>query len=805
MKELHLIANAHIDPVWQWNWQEGVGAALSTFAVAADLCEEYPGFVFNHNEALLYEWTETYDPALFARIRRLVQAGRWHIMGGWYLQPDCNLPCGESLLRQIRAGRRYFKEKFGVVPETAASLDAFGHSRGLVQLLELTGYRDYLFMRGTPGLPEVFCWQGYAGSRVTAVRMTTCYNTPLGKSAEAIRASLDALSENGVGFRLWGVGNHGGGPSRQDLDALGELQRQVPDRLIHSTPEAYTETLRGKPMPVLTRDLGPVFVGTYTTMQRVKRAHRRLEGQLYTAEAMALLAQKRTGLPYPQEQLEKAERELLFCQFHDILPGTCVESAEENALMRLHTGLRLAEGCIFDSMAALCRDEKPAQPGDTPVFVFQPLPVGGKAYVECEFMLPDQNWSDEVTNVTVRFGGRTLPAQVLKEESNLSLDWRKRIGVVVPLVPMGMARLDISLKRQKPPLRAAYPLRDRLMLTTEWGRVTLDPATGALNSLTVSGRELIRPGFARLTAYTDSEDPWSMEETALGHDPRPFKLLAGEALTQFVGREGISAVTVTEEGDVLTRVQVLLGDKTARACVQYTVFRELPFVDVDVRLYAGAPHQLYRMAFPVSADAPEFYGQDICGARFLEKDGQEQSTHSWTAATAGGQWLLGVINDSSGGVCVRDGQLMSTLMRTPVYVAHPITGRPLLSENSFLPHADMGARQMRFRLVPAPPTEAALDAAAQSFNTPPVTALLFPRGGGTAAQSLEITGARLMSLHPAADGSSILRVLRAQAEDGTVTVFWPEENIRASFPLRGYQVQTLRVCGGQCTPCDPLE
>ena len=108
---VHLICNAHLDPVWKWPWEEGAREAVSTFHTAADLLDEFPEFVFNHNESLLYEWVEEYDPMLFERIRALVKSGRWNISGGWYLQPDCNIPGGETLVRCILEGRRYFWEK----------------------------------------------------------------------------------------------------------------------------------------------------------------------------------------------------------------------------------------------------------------------------------------------------------------------------------------------------------------------------------------------------------------------------------------------------------------------------------------------------------------------------------------------------------------------------------------------------------------------------------------------------------------------------------------------------------------------
>lgn len=132
-KRAYLICNAHIDPVWLWQRPEGAATAVSTFRIAADFCEEFDGFVFNHNEALLYEWVEEFEPALFTRIQRLVKEGKWHIMGGWYLQPDCNMPSGESFIRQIMAGRTYFEEKFGQRPPplsaSTPSVTAAGWSR----------------------------------------------------------------------------------------------------------------------------------------------------------------------------------------------------------------------------------------------------------------------------------------------------------------------------------------------------------------------------------------------------------------------------------------------------------------------------------------------------------------------------------------------------------------------------------------------------------------------------------------------------------------------------------------------------
>ena len=140
MKEVFLICNAHIDPIWQWDWQEGASAAVATFASAEKLLEKHD-FIFCHNEVTVYKYVETYAPELFEKIQKHVKEGKWKIIGGWYLQPDCNMPSGESMVRQILFGKKYFLEKFGVFPEIAFNVDAFGHSRGLVQIIKKCGQK----------------------------------------------------------------------------------------------------------------------------------------------------------------------------------------------------------------------------------------------------------------------------------------------------------------------------------------------------------------------------------------------------------------------------------------------------------------------------------------------------------------------------------------------------------------------------------------------------------------------------------------------------------------------------------------
>ena len=165
-------------------------------------------------------------------------------MGGWYLQPDCTMPSGESFVRQIKTGQEYFKEKFGVLPTTAINFDPFGHTRGLVQIISKCGQDSYLFMRPFSNqleLPsEQFVWVGFDGSEIKSNR-TTAYNSPLGHSVKKIEKDIKTL-DNEVIASLWGVGNHGGGPSRKDLKQISEFIVQSKENgteVLHSTPEQF--------------------------------------------------------------------------------------------------------------------------------------------------------------------------------------------------------------------------------------------------------------------------------------------------------------------------------------------------------------------------------------------------------------------------------------------------------------------------------------------------------------------------------------------------------------------------------------
>ena len=180
----HMIGHAHIDPVWLWPWHEGMAVVHSTFRSALDRMNETSDFAFVASSAQFYEWVAENDPAMIKEIGKRIDEGRWNIVGGWWVEPDVNIPCGESMARQGLYGQRTFQRLFGRKARVAFNPDSFGHAGTLPQILNLQGMKYYVFMRPAPHektLPaELFWWESTDGSRVLTYRIPISYNETAG-------------------------------------------------------------------------------------------------------------------------------------------------------------------------------------------------------------------------------------------------------------------------------------------------------------------------------------------------------------------------------------------------------------------------------------------------------------------------------------------------------------------------------------------------------------------------------------------------------------------------------------------------
>ena len=809
-KTIHLVCNAHLDPVWMWEWEEGAAEALSTFRTAADLCEEFDGFVFNHNEAVLYKWVEEYEPALFKRIQRLVRSKKWHMMGGWYLQPDCNMPSGESFVRQMLLGRRYFRQKFGVEPTTAINFDPFGHTRGLVQILAKGGYDSYLFCR--PGqndcpLPgNEFVWVGYDGSEIVAKRSDVWYNSPLGGARAKVENWMKKNPERPCSLILWGVGDHGGGPSRRDVQDLENLVRETRGfRIIHSTPEKYFEELRARraALPRHEKDLNPWAVGCYTTMVRVKQRHRLLENEIYALEKMASVAASQGLMKYPKGEIHEALCDLMVSEFHDVLPGSSIQPVEEASLRMIAHGLEIVSRLKARAFFALAGGQPKAKPGEIPILVYNPHPFRARTVVECEFQLADQNWKDTFTLPIVCRDGRPLPCQVEKEMGNLNLDWRKRVVFAAELEPSQMNRFDCRMKSL--PRRPAVSLHKKggmIRFRTKELDVAINARTGLVHRYRVRGVDYTGKGAFQPVVMMDNEDPWGMTGRRFDKEAGRFKLMSVEEGTRFSGVTAgpIASVRVIEDGAVRSVVEAVFSYGHSAICQRYKLPKRGTEIEVEVRVHWNEKNRMLKLFIPTLGKAGKYLGQVAYGVAELPSNGDEAVSQKWVAVVSEGKGTaLTCINDGLYGSDFSGAGLRITLLRSPAYSGHPIGNRPIVPQDRYLPRIDQGERLFRFWLNGGLVTERLdrVDREALVRNEKPFALSFFPSGAGTRPRAGAVLSDKVIqctALKWSEDGEAlIVRLYEPTGRRRSAVLSLPFLSMKTTVRLSGFEVKTLKV------------
>ncbi len=781
MKKIHLLCNAHLDPVWLWQRDEGAAEAISTFRVAADFCEKYDGFIFNHNEALLYEWVEEYEPKLFERIKKLVEQGKWVIMGGWYLQPDCVMTSGESLLEQINLGREYFKEKFGITPKTAINFDPFGHTQGLVQILKKTGFENYVFMR--PGKWNgSFIWRGFDGSEITAHKMFGGYNTLKGEALNKIKR-FESENPDDISLLLWGIGNHGGGPSKIDLEAINNYIPTAESQILHSTTDNYFDEIDKNKLPVVTESLIPSMVGCYTSMIRIKQANRRLENKIAVTQKIMSYADMATDFTYNKDELKKAKKALAFCQFHDVLPGSSIKPVEDDCLAALSYGENIADTLYAKAFFKMCEGQPEAKDGEIPVMVFNPHPFPVEGEFEVGFMLENQNWNDGEVTLAVVYdkNGNPLPTQNEKPECTFNLDWIQKVSFKATIEPSSVTRFDCKLKTYKEDqLKPIDNTGDFIQVANDKMTARISRKTGLIELYSVNGKTLIE-NSGKLCMFNDNEDPWGMTVNSFEDFCREFTLMSDDDANDFIGYddEKLSNVRIIEDGDVRTKVQAIFECGRNVAVVVYTLPKENDYIDVNITMYSNTVNKMIKYCLNTTLNGTPM-GETAFGEQTLYDNGHESVFHKWCGIRKDNNRLY-VVNNSFYGGSFTGSEIRLSLLRTPVYSAHPIRDRQIAPHNRMHKHIDMGERQFSFRIT----TCENVQREAILFNEPPRLLSFFPSGEGKKQEKVvEIDNPRIfLSSIKKENGEYIftLHNFSPEEQEATLTLCRADKKIKLRF------------------------
>jgi len=808
-KKIHLVCNAHLDPVWLWDWEEGAGEALSTFRIAASLCEEFRSFVFNHNEAVLYRWVEAYEPSLFKKIKRLVKQKRWHILGGWYLQPDCNMPSGESFVRQILLGKRYFREKFGVDVTTASNLDSFGHTQGLVQIMTKAGYDSYIFCR--PGqndcpLPaEDFLWVGYDGSEVMATRISAHYNSPGGGARKKVLDWIAANPDKDLSLLLWGVGNHGGGASHTDLIQLEGLMKERNDfEILHSNPEVYFKEVRkrGSSLPKHAKDMNPWAVGCYTTMARIKQKHRLLENELFAAEKIASAAHFQGLMEYPQEPLHEALLDLTFTQFHDILPGSSIQQVEESSLRRLDHGLEILSKLKTRAFFAFAASEPRAKEGEIPILVYNHHPFKMKALIECEFEPYEINWSGGYLFPQIYKDGKPLPYQPEKEASNLNVEWRKKIVFAAELEPSQMNRFSCRLEKvASRPIPKLIEKEGKISFKTKELEVVINTRTGLVDEYKANGVDFLAENAFQPLVLNDNADSWATTVKNFRDLAGKFKLAPPEKGSQVSGITSnlASSVRIVEDGAVRAIIESVLGYGNSIIYQRYKLPKKGTEIEIEMRVHWNEKDKMLKLAIPTPFKNSRYIGQVAYGVAELPSNGNEAVAQKWVAVVSDdADMALTCANEGTYGSDFLGGELRLSLLRSAAYSADPVPSGPMVSQDRYVPRIDQGERFFRFWLNGGRRASRMLhiDREALVKNEKPFVLACFPPGSGKKQKPFILVSdeaVEIAAVKKAEDSEDlIVRLFEPTGKGRTTILSLPWASVKKKVSLSPFEIKTLR-------------
>jgi len=608
---IHATGNSHIDMAWLWPWTETVEVVRNTFRSALDLMREYPDFTFSMGSAQTFQWMEEKYPDLFREIQQRVKEGRWELVGGMWVEPDLNMPAGESLVRQLLVGKRYFRQKFGVDVRIGWNPDSFGYSWQLPQIYKRSGI-DYfvtqklLWASDTTKFPHrLFWWESPDGSRVLTYFPQDYAG---GIDAQHLASNLSVWGPLMYGqstsvqpemMHLFGVGDHGGGPTRDMLDDGLRLQSRdvVYPKLQFGTAAGFFADLEKK-LPEMTVPTWKDELyfeyhrGVLTSQADTKQRIRHDEELLLNAEKFSSFAMA-IGYDYPQEKLNDAWRRLLFDHFHDIMPGSGIAVNYLDAKRNLEEVARLGgeamDGGLRQIAATVATD---AQRG-VPVIVFNPLSWARTEPVEIEAQMPGPS---EGVDVVDSAGKPVLRVYLPDQKGNNIV--RLLVSVNVPALGYRTYYLRPGHSFWGPPLKTTAS-----SLENEFIRVTVDPQTGCITSLVDkrSGTEALAPADTDtggpkdrvcgnlLQAFVDKPKQWDAWN------------IDADFEKQYWSIEKADEVKLVESGPLRAVIRVKSHFQNSSFIQDITVYSGVPRVDVKMQADWHEKHILLKVAFPVSA------------------------------------------------------------------------------------------------------------------------------------------------------------------------------------------------------------
>jgi alpha-mannosidase len=696
---VHLIGQSHLDVAWLWHLNETRKKCGRTFSSALRLMEEFPEFKFAQSQAVLYELTRDNYPAVYKQIKQRVAEGRWEVVGSTFVEPDCNIPNGESLIRQILYGKRFFKSEFGVDTNILWLPDSFGFGWSLPQILRKSGI-EYFFTtklawNDANKFPHnTFWWQGIDGTRILA------HQPPVGLEGSVhprdILKSWEEFVQKEQGcthvLQTFGYGDGGGGPSQEQVESSKVLRNNsgLPRSELSTTKEFFSQaTQQADSLPTWNSELYlERHRGTYTTQGWIKRANRLAERSIYNAELLSVMAKLYGDSPrsrsYPQQELDRTWKLILLNQFHDIVTGTSIPDVFQRARADFVDIEKTTSSLLHRAFGGMTR------PGSksTKEFhftVFNTLAWQRSEYVEFEIASKAKHFTVEASD------GQPLEYQVIS-----SLKGTTRILCYIEgIPPYSFFSLTIRPSQAPPEQSEPWEISPKNIETPIY-RLRFD-GKGNFSSIYDKGlrKELIEKGQRGnvLQAFKDTPkqwDAWDIDSDFERQHLDLFELKKHQILETGPLRAIVRNIYVSHNGSELAQEIVLYHKRSQIVFSSKARWKEKQI--------------LLKVAFPFNIKSNQATYEIQFGAinrssrhkTDLEKAQFEVPAQQW-ADVSDVRFGVSLLNDCKYGCDARDNTLRLTLLRSPFYphpteperfndVKHTDQGEHIFSY-AFQPHA----------------------------------------------------------------------------------------------------------------------
>ena len=673
--KVHIVLNSHLDPVWLWDKSAGMDEIVATARTACDMLDDYPEIFITRGEAWFYDVLESCAPDVYERVKSFVASGRWQVVGNWYIQPDCNRPSADSFRWQAEIARPTF-EKLGVKPTIGYNVDSFGHAATLPDFYRECGVDSYIMRR--PGMHEMklpgnlFKWVSPNGNSITVSRIFS-YNTT-GRLVNIERNITQALAmaTPGVGHALCmvGAGDHGGGPTRKEIEYILAHRRWKKDvELVFSHPRAFFDAAAasGVELPVVSTELQQHAIGCYTAMHVQKQQHRRAEELIVQAEN--LLSHRRADAPADAEAtLLKAKKALLFNEFHDLLGGCSIDRAMQTSLAELGGAWSSVKELIDCTLHRA--DNRDAKPDELQKAVFHNL-----AARDHKGMIEFNPWLGYYPPVTMR------PDLEFLDEAGDPIAWQSLPGE------------SASLRSHKIALALDIPANGRRVV-----RIRYTPDGAQLHGTDPKGAEkpvksAVRALRAKLDILDDHSDTWS-------HDMTRY---TGKA--KYSWKLGRGKFRPVANGELLQTASQKWSCPAGEFELEARVYsREPAAVRCKLRVYWNGRQELAKLRFKPPFEVSAVRAGAPGGVIDRRADNRELPFYDFVALTGkNGEGFTVVSRDVYGCDVTKRGELRLTLLRSPYYANHD----PRVVENEAdFPVCDRGTHEFEFTVFTGIPFDA---------------------------------------------------------------------------------------------------